>query len=106
MNNPMCREYVNTGNLSGAFKLYTQNQGAPVQLTMIFNIFVLYTLFNQFNFRVVDGIKIFLPELEIILFLLLLKFSNSWFNLSLLNIGMLSSKQLKMDLLVNNGQFA
>ena len=57
MNNPMCREYVNTGNLSGAFKLYTQNQGAPVQLTMIFNIFVLYTLFNQLNCRVVDGDK-------------------------------------------------
>ena len=57
MNNEMCREYVNSGNLSAAFKLYNQNQGAPVQLTMIFNIFVLYTLFNQLNCRVVDGSK-------------------------------------------------
>jgi magnesium-transporting ATPase (P-type) len=57
MNNEMCREYVNCGNLSAAFKLYNQNQGAPVQLTMIFNIFVLYTLFNQLNCRVVDGSK-------------------------------------------------
>ena len=48
---------VNSGNLSAAFKLYNQNQGAPVQLTMIFNIFVLYTLFNQLNCRVVDGSK-------------------------------------------------
>ena len=57
VNEPMCREYVNVGNLSNAFKLYNQNQGAPVQLTMIFNIFVLYTLFNQLNCRVVDGSK-------------------------------------------------
>ena len=55
--NEMCRDYMNYGNLSNAFKLYTQNQGAPVQLTMIFNIFVLYTLFNQLNCRVVDGSK-------------------------------------------------
>ena len=57
VNEPMCREYVNVGNLSNAFKLYNQNQGAPVQLTMIFNIFVLYTLFNQLNCRVVDESK-------------------------------------------------
>jgi Ca2+ transporting ATPase len=53
----MCGEYANYGNLSKAFKLYNQNQGAPVQLTMIFNVFVLYTLFNQLNCRVVDGSK-------------------------------------------------
>ena len=57
LNNEMCREYANYGNLSRAFKLYTQNQGTPVQLTMIFNIFVLYTLLNQLNCRVVDGSK-------------------------------------------------
>ena len=53
----MCGEYANYDNLSKAFKLYNRNQGAPVQLTMIFNIFVLYTLFNQLNCRVVDGSK-------------------------------------------------
>ena len=53
----MCGEYSNYDNLSKAFKLYKKNQGAPVQLTMIFNIFVLYTLFNQLNCRVVDGNK-------------------------------------------------
>jgi len=57
LNSDMCKDYSNYGNLSNAFKLYTQNQGAPVQLTMIFNIFVLYTLFNQINCRVVDGSK-------------------------------------------------
>ena len=53
----MCGEYTNYENLSKAFKLYNKNQGAPVQLTMIFNVFVLYTLFNQLNCRVVDGSK-------------------------------------------------
>ena len=53
----MCGEYSNYDNLSKAFKLYNKNQGSPVQLTMIFNIFVLYTLFNQLNCRVVDGNK-------------------------------------------------
>ena len=52
-----CREYFSYGNLSNAFKFYNQKYGAPVQLTMIFNIFVLYTLFNQINCRIVDGNK-------------------------------------------------
>ena len=54
-NKGMCGEYSNYDNLSKAFKLYNKHQGAPVQLTMIFNVFVLYTLFNQLNCRVVDG---------------------------------------------------
>ena len=53
----MCGKYSNYENLSRAFKQYNKNQGAPVQLTMIFNIFVLYTLFNQLNCRVIDGNK-------------------------------------------------
>ena len=53
----MCGEYSNYENLSKAFKLYNKHQGAPVQLTMIFNVFVLYTLFNQLNCRIVDGNK-------------------------------------------------
>ncbi len=57
INNEMCREYMNYENLSNAFKLYIQNQGAPAQLIMIFNIFVLYILLNQLNCRVIDGNK-------------------------------------------------
>ena len=51
----ICGEYGDYNNLSKAFKLYNKHHGAPVQLTIIFNIFVLYTLFNQLNCRVVDG---------------------------------------------------
>ena len=53
----MCGEYGNYDNLSKAFHIYNKHQGAPAQLTIIFNIFVLYTLFNQLNCRVVDGNK-------------------------------------------------
>ena len=53
----MCQEYSSRDNLHRAFKQYIKNQGAPVHLTMIFNIFVLYTLFNQLNCRVIDGSK-------------------------------------------------
>ena len=54
-NKGMCGEYANYDNLSKALSLYKRHQGAPVQLTMIFNVFVLYTLFNQLNCRIVDG---------------------------------------------------
>ena len=50
-----CGEYGKYNTLDKAFKLYNKNMGAPVQLTMIFNIFVLYTLFNQLNCRIIDG---------------------------------------------------
>ena len=51
----ICGEYANYNNLSKALQLYNKHHGAPVQLTMIFNVFVLYTLFNQINCRIVDG---------------------------------------------------
>ena len=53
----ICGEYGNYDNLSKAFVFYNRKNGAPVHLTMIFNIFVLYTLFNQLNCRVIDGNK-------------------------------------------------
>jgi magnesium-transporting ATPase (P-type) len=51
----LCGEYGNYNNLSKALQLYNKHHGTPVQLTIIFNIFVLYTLFNQINCRIVDG---------------------------------------------------
>ena len=51
----ICGDYFNYDNLSKAYELYNKHQGAPVQLTMIFHIFVLFTLFNQLNCRIVDG---------------------------------------------------
>ena len=53
----VCGDYGNYDNLSKAFHIYNKHQGAPAHLTIIFNIFVLYTLFNQLNCRVIDGNK-------------------------------------------------
>ena len=55
VNKGLCGEYGNYNNLSKALQLYNKHHGTPVQLTIIFNIFVLYTLFNQINCRIVDG---------------------------------------------------
>ena len=68
----ICGDYSNYDNLSKAYELYNKRQGAPVQLTIIFNIFVLYTLFNQLNCRIVDGtLNIFARILNNRLFILI-----------------------------------
>ena len=41
-------------NLFEAFKWYTAEYGNTCHMTMIFNTFVLYSLFNQINCRVID----------------------------------------------------
>ena len=53
----ICGEYSHYNNLSKAFKLYNKREGGPVQLTMIFHIYVIYTLFNQLNCRIIDENK-------------------------------------------------
>ena len=53
----LCGEYSEYDNLSKAFKLYNRREGGPVQLTMIFHIYVIYTLFNQLNCRIIDENK-------------------------------------------------
>jgi magnesium-transporting ATPase (P-type) len=68
----ICGDYSNYDNLSKAYYLYNKRQGTPVQLTMVFNIFVLYTLFNQINCRIVDGtLNIFVRILNNKLFILI-----------------------------------
>ena len=57
VNNSLCGDYSSYENLSKAFKLYNKREGGPVQLTMIFHIYVIYTLFNQLNCRIIDENK-------------------------------------------------
>ena len=57
VNKGICGEYSEYKNLSNAFKLYNRREGGPVQLTMIFHIYVIYTLFNQLNCRIIDENK-------------------------------------------------
>ena len=50
----ICGKYTNRQNLNDAFTEYTNANCATVHMSMIFNIFVFYTLFNQINCRVID----------------------------------------------------
>jgi hypothetical protein len=55
-----CGSYANNQEMSSAFKEYKANYGNTSHMTVIFNIFVLYSLFNQFNARVItNDINIF-----------------------------------------------
>ena len=49
-----CGKYGNRQNLSVAFKEFYNANGGTVHMTLVFNIFVFYTLFNQINCRVID----------------------------------------------------
>ena len=53
----LCDQYSDYNDLSKAFKLYNRREGGPVHLTMIFHIYVIYTLFNQLNCRIIDEDK-------------------------------------------------
>ena len=54
INKKYCGKYSSRQSLSVAFKEYSNANGGSVHMTMIFNVFVIYTLFNQINCRVID----------------------------------------------------
>ena len=41
-------------DMSVAYKGYTNANGSTAHMSLVFNIFVIYTLFNQINARVLD----------------------------------------------------
>ena len=49
-----CGKYVHKQKLTEAYSEYVNSNCATTHMTIIFNIFVFYTLFNQFNCRVID----------------------------------------------------
>jgi magnesium-transporting ATPase (P-type) len=53
-NEESCGKYAERQDLSVAFKEYQNANGSTVHMTIIFNVFVYYTLFNQINCRVLD----------------------------------------------------
>ena len=50
----MCGKYKNTAVLSSAFDQYIRFNAGTAHMTIVFNVFVIYTLFNQLNCRVID----------------------------------------------------
>ena len=49
-----CGAYSQKESLDLAFKEYLESNSSTTHMTMIFNIFVFYTLFNQINCRIID----------------------------------------------------
>ena len=49
-----CGDYAKCQDLSVAFKKYVSANGNSSHMTIVFNSFVIYTLFNQINARVID----------------------------------------------------
>ena len=67
-----CGEYVHRNTLYEAYKEYNNANSATVHLTLIFNIFVFYTLFNQINCRVIDdSLNIFVRITKSYLFIII-----------------------------------
>ena len=49
-----CSVYAEKGNLHDCLSRYNLENGNSAHMTIIFNVFVIYTLFNQINARVLD----------------------------------------------------
>ena len=54
INKVYCGGYSSRQSLSVAFKEYSNDNGGTVHMSLIFNVFVIYTLFNQINCRMID----------------------------------------------------
>ena len=54
VNKEFCGDYASRQSLSVAYKGYSNANGGTVHMTIIFNVFVIYTLFNQINCRMID----------------------------------------------------
>jgi len=68
-NEERCGNYADRQDLSVAYKEYQDSQGGTVHMTLIFTIFVFYTLFNQFNCRIInDQFNIFVRITRSLLF--------------------------------------
>jgi len=50
-----CPTYYNSNNLAEGYNKYESEYGGSVHMSMIFNVFVFYSLFNQINARVIDS---------------------------------------------------
>ena len=54
MNEESCGYYADKQDLSLAYNQYTNSNGNSAHMTIVFNVFVIYTLFNQINSRIID----------------------------------------------------
>lgn len=65
-----CGKYKSRQNLNVAYKEYSNANGGTVHMSLIFNVFVIYTLFNQVNCRMIDDSLNIFKESEGVFYLL------------------------------------
>jgi hypothetical protein len=93
-----CGTYSSRQTLNVAYKEYINHNSGTSHLTIIFNIFVFYSLFNQINCRVLDdSLNIFkrihksylfllITFLEIIIQILIISFGNTVFRVTYMGL--------------------
>jgi Ca2+ transporting ATPase len=86
-----CGKYFESNDLSIAYEEYVRYNAGTTHMAIVFNVFVIYTLFNQFNCRVIDdsfnifvrmGNNLFFPIitlLELALQVILIEFGRDAF---------------------------
>ena len=73
INKDYCGKYKSRQFLITAFKQYSNINGRTVHMTMIFNVIVIYTVFNQINCRIIDdSLNIFKRVGRSLLFILII----------------------------------
>ena len=98
INKEYCGRYASRQTLSLAFKEYFNINSGSVHMTMIFNIFVFYTLFNQINCRVLDDslnifkrihksyLFILVTIFEIMIQIIIISFGNTVFHVTYMGL--------------------
>ena len=70
-NQTFCGKYKES--LDYAFDIYIENNSGTTHMTMIYNIFIFYILFNQLNCRIIDdSLNIFQRIHKSILFIIIM----------------------------------
>ena len=89
-----CGGYANRQDLSVAFEHFVNVNGSSSHMTIVFNVFVIYTLFNQINCRVINdqfnifiriGNNLFFPLIticELMLQVILIQFGKEAFKVT------------------------
>jgi magnesium-transporting ATPase (P-type) len=90
-NESLCGRYDESHDLSIAYEEYIRFNAGTTHMAIVFNVFVIYTLFNQFNCRVIDdsfnifirmGNNLFFPVItlcELALQIILIEFGRDAF---------------------------
>ena len=82
-----CGNYAEKQDMAVAYEEFLNVNGNSVHMTIVFNVFVIYTLFNQFNCRVIDDSINILVRINNNLFFPLIAFMELALQVLLIHFG-------------------